>query len=250
MSVLKRWAVTGLRILLAFVALATVLSAALIGYLFFYSADLPDTKELAAFTSDGYGRAVDVNICGETARITVVPVSQTPTLRAAVIAAEGDLDPKGVVSRLYDDLHDGSPTHQRYGTYSFQIARQLFCNERRVHKRQLGELRAATQLERKFSGDALLDIYVNSVYFGPGIYGIENAARHYFRKPAPELSIAEAALLSGLIRSPKRFSPKEQPDRAFSRRNDVIDAMLQRGSISVAEADEAKRTSLGIVNAP
>jgi membrane peptidoglycan carboxypeptidase len=101
-------------------------------------------------------------------------------------------------------------------------------------------------LERRFTTNQLLDIYLNRAYFGPGVYGIESAAERYLAKPASQLSLAEAALLVGLIRSPSMFSPLAHPDRALARRNEVIDAMVKRGSIGWEQAGKAKSMSLGM----
>ena len=104
------------------------------------------------------------------------------------------------------------------------------------------------QLEGHFTADQILDIYLNRAFFGSGVYGIENASEHYFAKPAGQLTTPEAALLVGMIRSPSVFSPSTHPITTFARRNEVIDAMARRGSISVPEAQEAKATPLGTVD--
>jgi membrane peptidoglycan carboxypeptidase len=89
----------------------------------------------------------------------------------------------------------------RHGIYSVQLARQMFCEHNgSTLKREFRELRTAIQLERHFSNDEILTIYMNRAYFGPGIYGVENAAETYFGKQAGDLSTAQAALLAGLDR--------------------------------------------------
>jgi hypothetical protein len=229
-----------------FLATALVCILAVGGFaawLYFYTSDLPNTPAMAVYLVDGGVVSVPTTICGESFWMAVIPGANMPTLRQAVLAAEGEPDPRSFFRRYYDGL-DGP----RYGQYSTQLARQMLCGSKtRILKRELLELRTAIQLERRFSRDELLNIYLNREYFGPRIYGAEEASRRYFGKRAGDLSIAEAALLAGLIKSPARFSPIQHPDQALARRNEVIDAMLHRGSIRPEEAESAKRAPLNAV---
>jgi len=153
------------------------------------------------------------------------------------------------MQRLYYDFLGDHIENKHYESYSLQLSRQLFCDDhRRMLKRELAELRTSVQLERRFTTNQLLDIYLNRAYFGPGVYGIENAAEHYMAKPADRLSTSEAALLVGLVRSPTYFSPVTHPDRALVRRNEVIDMMSKRGNLTAEQAERAKRMPLGTVS--
>jgi hypothetical protein len=229
------------KIFLSIALLCFLAVAGFAAWLYFYTSDLPNTPAMAAYLVDGGGVvSVPTTICGESFWVAAIPGVNMPTLRLAVLAAEGDPDPRSFFRRSYDGL-DGP----RYGQYSTQLARQMICGSTAYGlKRGSLELRAAIQLERRFSPDQLLDIYLNRAYFGPGIYGAEEASRRYFGKHPGDLSIEEAALLAGLIKSPGRFSPTQHPDQALARRNEVIDAMLQRGSIRPEEAEAAKRAPL------
>lgn len=212
----------------------------------YYGADLPNVQELSLFAPGTPTVIPQASICRETARVLAIPTRQLPNLRNALLAAEGDVDPRSVMQRLYDDLVGDVTTHKHYGIYSLQLSRQLFCDDHRSRlRRQLSELRTSVQLERRFTTDQILDIYLNREYFGPGVYGIENASEHYLTKPAAQLSAPEAALLVGMIRSPSVFSPSEHPNRALLRRNEVLDAMVKRSSISPEQGEEAKRAPLG-----
>lgn len=226
------------------IALLCVLAVAgFAAWLYFYTSDLPNLPSLAAYTAGGGPVSVSATICGESYSLVAIPSVNMPTLRLAVFASEGDPDPRSFFRRYYGGL-DGP----KYGQYSTRLARQMICGSRAgILRRELLELRTAIQLERRFSRDQLLDIYLNREYFGPGIYGAEQASRHYLGKHASELSISDAALLAGLIKSPARFSPTQHPDRALTRRNEVIDAMLQRGSIRPEEAEAAKRAPLSAI---
>ena len=218
------------------------------GWLFFYASDLPNIQAMSSFAPEAQTTIADAYICGEKATVVALPTSHMIDVRNALLAAEGDIDPRNMMIRLYDDSLGNPGDGKHYGFYSLQVSRQLFCDDHRsTLKRELSELRTSVQLERHFTTNQLLDIYLNRAYFGHGVYGVENAAEHYLANPAIQLSTPEAALLIGLIRSPHRFSPQAHPDRALARRNDVIDAMAKRGSISSEQAEQAKRMPLGTV---
>lgn len=245
---LTRIARIALRVLLALLSVAVLLVAVATSWLFFYASDLPNVHAMSSFAPQAQTTIPDAYICGEKARVIALPTSRMTDVRNALLAAEGDIDPRNMVSRLYDNFLGHPRERKRYGPYSLQVSRQLFCDDHRgILKRELSELRTSVQLERHFTANQLLDIYLNRAYFGPGVYGIENAAEHYLAKPAIRLSTPEAALLIGLIRSPQRFSPQTHPDRALARRNEVIDAMAKRGSITSEEAERAKGMPLGTV---
>jgi membrane carboxypeptidase/penicillin-binding protein len=246
--VLKRVVRIVVRGLLAIASIVVLLIAVLTGWLFFYTADLPNIKALSTFAPDAPTNIADAYICGEKAAVVAVPTSQVTDVRNALFAAEGEADPRSMASRLYDEFLGEPGGRKHYGSYSLQVSRQLFCDHRgRMLKRELSELRTSVQLERRFTTSQLLDIYLNRVYFGPGVYGIESAAKHFLAKPAIQLSTPEAAFLIGLIKNPQQFSPQVHPERALARRNEVIDTMAKRGSISFEQAEDAKRMPLGIV---
>ena len=235
--------------ILLIVASVAVLSIVLImGWLFFYASDLPDIQAMSSFAPEAPTTIPDAYIFCEKIRVVAVPTTQMRDLRNALLASEGDVDQRNVMSQLYHDFFDEREDRKRYGSYSLQVSRQLFCDDhRKMQRGAISELRTSVQLERHFTANQLLDIYLNRAYFGPGIYGIENAAEYYLSKPAAQLSVPEAALLVGLLRSPRRFSPKTNPDRALARRNEVIDAMAQRASITSEQAEQAKGMPLGTV---
>jgi membrane carboxypeptidase/penicillin-binding protein len=236
------------RILRIFVLVTMVLIALAVEGLFFHTSDLPNIEDLSSFAPNGPKAVTDANICGKRATLVAIPTGHLTDLRNALLAAEGDVEPRNSLRRLYHDLFGDATTPKPYGTYSLQVASQLLCDDHgSVLKRRLAELRTSIQLERRFSTNQLLDIYLNRAYFGRGIYGIESASQHYLAKSAMQLSTAEAALLVGLIRSPDYLSPLFHPDRALARRNQVIEAMARRGSISPELAEQAKRMPLGTV---
>ena len=105
-------------------------------------------------------------------------------------------------------------------TITQQLAKNLFLTQERTLTRKVQEVALALWLERKFSKTEILELYLNRVYFGAGAYGIEAAAQRYFSKPAQKLTVAEAAMLAGLVRSPSRLAPSHNPDGAAAPRAD------------------------------
>ncbi len=117
-------------------------------------------------------------------------------------------------------------------TITQQLAKNLFLTQQRTFGRKLQELVLALWLERKFSKTEILELYLNRVYFGAGAYGVDAAAQRYFGKSARQVSIAESAMLAGLVRSPSRLAPTRNPDGAERRAQVVIAAMIGHGYIT------------------
>jgi penicillin-binding protein 1A len=112
-------------------------------------------------------------------------------------------------------------------TITQQLAKNLFLTQERTVTRKLQEAVLALWLEHKFKKDEILELYLNRVYFGSGAYGIESAAQRYFNKPAKQLTLAEAAVLAGLVRSPSRLAPSRNPNAAEKRAQLVLAAMAE-----------------------
>jgi penicillin-binding protein 1A len=136
-------------------------------------------------------------------------------------------------------LHRG--VAQGASTITQQLAKNLFLTQERTVHRKLQEMLLALWLERKFSKTQILELYLNRVYFGSGAYGIEQAAQRYFGKPAKEMSLPEAALLAGLVKSPSRLAPTRNFDGAERRAQIVLAAMAELGFVS-AESSHAALT--------
>ena len=149
------------------------------------------------------------------------------------------LDPFGVARAVAANvLHRG--VSQGGSTITQQLAKNLFLTQERTIQRKLQELMLAIWLERKFSKDEILDLYLNRVYFGSGAYGVEAAAQRYFGKSARNLTLSEAALLAGLVQSPSRLSPTRNFDGAERRAQVVLAATAAGGFVS----DDAARTAM------
>src|SRR5581483_3510112 len=121
-------------------------------------------------------------------------------------------------------------------TITQQLSKVLFLTPDKSLERKLKEAVLALELERRYSKDRILEMYLNQVYFGQGAYGVEAAARTYFGKSVSELNVKEAALLAGLPRAPSSYSPFEHPQAATLRRELVLRRMAEYGTIKEAEA--------------
>src|SRR5256886_8311334 len=129
-----------------------------------------------------------------------------------------------------------------------QLARNSLPLGGRTMSRKVLEAMVALRIERQFTKQQILELYVNRIYFGTGCYGVETASQLYFGKNASKLNLSEAALLAGLIRSPNRLSPLKNPEGAAMQRNAVLDRMVALKKISLQQAEEAK--SIKIVTHP
>ena len=134
-------------------------------------------------------------------------------------------------------------------TLTQQLAKVLFLTPERSYKRKLKEMALALRIEQRYTKREILSMYLNQMYFGSGAYGVESAARIYFGKSVKELNLAECALLAGLPRSPKYYSPFKSPRNAASRRTYVLNRMADAGIISRSQADEAKKAPLPVQTA-
>jgi penicillin-binding protein 1A len=178
----------------------------------------------------------------------LLTLNQIPVdLQNAVIAVEDDnflnhwgISPKGIIrSALVDVLH--GRVVQGASTITQQLAKQIFLSRRRTIIRKLREILLAIEIERNFSKSEILQLYLNQVYFGEGGYGVQAAAHNYFGKEVPQLTLADCALLAGLIRAPRANSPFAHPDNARRRRAVVLERMFEMKMITQLEKDAANQ---------
>ena len=152
----------------------------------------------------------------------------------------GGVDWVGVVRAAFRNAREMGVV-QGASTLTMQLARNRFGLSGRTFGRKVVEVMVARRLEARYSKDQILEAYLNVIYFGFGQYGVEQASRAYFEKPARDLNLPEAALLVGLVRSPNRFSPFRNPEGAFKEMGVVLDRMAETGRIARATADAARR---------
>ncbi len=132
---------------------------------------------------------------------------------------------------------------QGFSTITMQLARNVFSDRISREKtllRKLKEGRVARAIEQRYSKEKILELYLNQVYLGNGAYGIETASQRYFGKSVREVTVAEAAMLAGLLKGPERYNPRRFADRAILRRNTVLEVMRRGGVINDADASLAK----------
>src|SRR4051812_32472604 len=159
------------------------------------------------------------------------------------------IDPIGIARAIVANILHRSVS-QGGSTLTQQLAKNLFLTQERTLSRKVQEVALAAWLEHKFSKTQILDLYLNRVYFGAGAYGIEAAAQRYFSKPATKLTVAEAATLAGLVRSPSRLAPTRNPDGAEKRAQIVLAAMVDMKFISDDMAKVALMQPAQAIKAP
>lgn len=145
------------------------------------------------------------------------------------------IDIQGVARALYRNLTKSGGV-EGGSSITQQLAKNLFLTQERTMSRKIQEAILAVWLERKYSKDQIIELYLNRVYFGSGAYGIEAAAQRYFGKSARQLTLPESAVLAGLMKAPTRLAPNKNPDGAAARAAHVITAMAQEGHITEAMA--------------
>ncbi|HLB58562.1 MAG TPA: PBP1A family penicillin-binding protein, partial [Bdellovibrionota bacterium] len=175
-----------------------------------------------------------------------------PNLLNSIIAIEdqrflehGGIDPKGIFRAFMANIFAGGKVVQGGSTLTQQLVKNFFLTPERSIKRKVIEAVMALIVEMKYSKDQILELYVNEIYLGQRgsaeIHGVAEATQFYFSKPLRELTLSEAALLAGLIRGPNYYEPFQHYDRATSRKDKVLDHMLQANLIVREEYDDARR---------
>ena len=147
-------------------------------------------------------------------------------------------DPRGIARAVIAGLSEGRPT-QGASTITQQLARNLFLNADRTFERKATELVYAIELEQRYSKAQILGLYLSRVYFGEGAYGLEAAAQRYFGKPAARLTVKEAAMLAGVLKSPTNYNPVTQARRCAERADLVLAAMAETGVITAEQRAKA-----------
>lgn len=177
-------------------------------------------------------------------------------VKNAFIAAEDarfydhpGIDAIRIVGAAWSDLKAGAFV-EGASTITQQLIKLTHLNSRKELSRKVDEAILAVQLERVYGKDQILEMYLNTVYFGSGFYGLETAARGYFGVSAHKLSLDQAALLAGVLKSPARFAPNRRPEASVGRRGVILHLMAGYGMISEAEADAAAAKPLRLKKDP
>jgi 1A family penicillin-binding protein len=250
---------TGLIIVAAALAIGTI--AALAWFAYDITAGLPGRDvirglgDMAQSTTILDAHDAPVFTIYKEQRFEVPLAKVSPNVIKAVLSVEDQrfyehsaVDIIGIGASLLHDLHLGR--RARGGsTITQQLARQSFLTPDKTLRRKLKEVILAAHIEHEYTKNEILELYLNKAYFGDGFHGIEAASRGYFGKSAGDLTIAEAALLAGLIQSPSRYAPTVNLDRAIGRRNVVLQTMVDSGAIDRTQYESARRSGVTLKNA-
>ncbi|HJW93000.1 MAG TPA: PBP1A family penicillin-binding protein [Thermoanaerobaculia bacterium] len=181
-------------------------------------------------------------------RIVVTMRDISPFLVQAIIATEdadfykhGGINPKAIVRAAINDLLAGKRV-EGASTLTQQLAKQVFLTPEKNLRRKINEAFLAVDIEKNFTKNQIFELYANQAYLGHGAYGVEAASRLYFGKHAKDLTLPEAAMVGGLVRTPMRDSPINHPDAALKRRNHVLKRMLDAGYIKRPQYLQAVNT--------
>src|ERR1700722_5772664 len=185
-----------------------------------------------------------------------VPLSRiSPNIVSAILAIEDQrfnthhgFDAYRIVAAAVANIRHGRAA-QGASTITQQLARQSFLTPEKTVRRKVQELILSGRIEQMYTKPQILELYLNKVYFGDGLYGVEAASRGYFGKHASGATVAEAATLAGLVKSPSSYAPTTSLARATARRNVVLQAMLESGAIDQATARKARATKVTLSNA-
>ncbi|MFN8614973.1 MAG: PBP1A family penicillin-binding protein [Vampirovibrionales bacterium] len=239
--------------LLGFMAFILFLLAIQLGVILSEGArQLPDIRVLENYHPNQSTQIFDrdnnliANIHGDEDRV-VVPLNQiSPNVPRAVMAIEDNrfyqhngVDLKGTLRALVSNFSGGEV--QGGSTVTQQLVKNLFLSPERSIGRKVAEAVLALRVERHYKKNKIMEMYLNQVYFGNHAYGIEKAARRYFRVPASDLTIGQAALLAGLLKAPEGLSPYQFPKAARKRQLEVLNKMVEYGYITPQQAKLARQ---------
>jgi len=245
------------RVLFGLLVLVSALVGATAGLLLVYTTDLPQVDALEAYRPssiteiyDDHGRVVGSFALQR--RVVASYDDFPPVLRDALVSIEdkdfyrhSGVNFWRIIGAAYRDIESGGKV-QGASTLTMQLARNLFLSPDRSFHRKVQETMLAIQIERRFTKPQIFTLYANQIFLGHGVYGFEAASEFYFSKPAKQLTLEEATLLAGLPKGPAVYSPINHPDRAQKRRNLVINAMLEDGKITAAQAAAARSAPVAL----
>ena len=222
-----------------------------------FSSDIATTARILNFKPEGYiiydSKNNQIYKSAKARQIKYVKIDKIPkNLQNAVIAIEDDrfykhfgFDVYSIIRAVYknnksDQIVEGG------STITQQLVRNSFLEFDQSYVRKIKEIMLSIQLERKYSKQQILEMYLNSIYFGSGAYGVENASGLYFNKHVEDLTLEESALLAGLPKAPSELSPYVDIDSATKRRNLVLSKMLEKGDIKKEDYNKAIKNEIKV----
>lgn len=156
-------------------------------------------------------------------------------------------DLRRIIKSLFVNITSQSKS-QGASTISQQLVKNAILSNEKTYSRKIQEIILSIKMEKQFSKDEILEMYLNTIYFGSNAYGIENASKIYFNKSAKDLTINEACCLAGIIKSPNHYSPKSNYNNSIERKNLVAKNMLNTGNISQSDYENILNTSIVVTN--
>jgi penicillin-binding protein 1A len=240
------------RIVFGILLLFSIGVGALSGMLLVYLSDLPQVSELENYRPDVITEVYsgDNQIIGSFAmeRRVIVDYRRIPrVLQEAVIAVEDQnferhigVDFRRILSAAWTDLITWKK-REGASTLTQQLSKNLFLTADKSFKRKFQEILLSIQIERRYTKQQIMTLYANQMYIGNGLYGFAAGADYFFNKPIEQLSLEEAAMLSGLVQRPSATSPITTPKACMARRNHVLDRMVAEQYITREQAESAKK---------
>ncbi len=242
-------------------AVVFILVPALFGVSFGYALvnylEIPDVKQLETYRPKSTTRlyADDGTLYAELYVEKRIPISLTEMprhLRLAFVAIEDvrfyshfGIDARGIGRAIYKNILRKGIT-EGASTITQQLARNLYLTPQKSLKRKVEEAILAIQIERTYSKEEILNMYLNLIYLGEGSYGVEAAAYTYFHKHAKELTLEESAMLAAMTKAPSRLSPYKNPAKTMERKNIVLQKMYEAGFISKKEYTDAMKITIAL----
>ena len=242
---------------LVLVVLGLIAALAAVGGYQYISQDLPKISSLKDYRPPVITRvyADDGRMIAEffKERRIVIPLAEVPPLLVrAFVAAEDSrfyqhqgVDPFSILRAALKNLEAGS-IKQGGSTITQQVTRSFLLTPERSYIRKIKEVILSYRIEKAFTKEEILFLYLNQIYLGHGAYGVQAAAENYFGKAVKELNLAECAVLAGLPQAPTRYSPFHHPDQARIRQVYVLNRMVEEGFVTREEADQALALKLDI----
>ncbi|MDJ0675132.1 MAG: transglycosylase domain-containing protein [Calothrix sp. MO_167.B42] len=247
--------VTGGTLLSITMLTSSIVAGGLVGLAISFR-NLPDVRQLrnyfpseTSYIYDIKGRLL-ASLHGEANR-EVVPINRiSPSLKRAVLASEDSdfyyhhgINPKGVGRALVTNWRSGG-VREGASTVTMQLVKNLFLSHKRAFTRKIAEAVLAIRLEQILEKNDIFEMYLNQVYWGHNNYGAQTAARSYFNKSAENLTLAESAMMAGLIQAPEQYSPFVSMKKAKQKQKEVLGRMLVLNWITQKEYDQALKEKI------
>ncbi len=238
-------------------AFAIIAAIGIIAAVAITTASLPSYQEMMKTPQ---GQSVVIRASDGTELVTIgpsygrwLPYREIPAEMVEAMKAVEDrrfdwhpgIDPIGIARSIWVNFRAGKKV-QGASTITQQLSRNIFLTATQTYDRKIREMIYALAIERKFTKQQIMELYLNRVYFGGGAYGIDAAARKFYGHPATGLTTPEAAIIAGLVKAPSRYSPTADPEQARRRAAIVIDTMADSGALSATQAADARARVDGV----